>query len=764
MRLSFFKSPAVLIAAPVIAAVCILQLTRAVYFQKLEWITYDARVRLAQRFSSDSSGVVTNLGFVAVSDGSIAAVDSGILGYQYGLYWPRQIFGRGLQELTRQHAKAVAFDVLFSEDRPDQPPYVSGDVTNSSDDFFAGQIEQAGNVVLAAQADVLPSSTFFSKAVRVGSINAEPDADSILRRERPYVWMRRWHDEIKALGAQYNFNYDRTEVATNKIIFHYRRGDGDFTYTLPVGSDGYAEIRPGDSIKPFRMYRAWALGICLAAQQLGLDLDHPDIQTNRHRIVLHGLHQLTRVIPLNPDGTFYIDWSLALNDNRLAQWDFSELLQAPLIRATNGIVPDYWSNKLAVIGSTATGNDLADMGATPLENQTHLAIKHLNVAASLLGGRFITQTSLPIDLALIIFIGILFSWITLSTAKPLASTVIVVALGVLYIALAAGLFVQWRIWVPIVLPLGCSGFVTHLLTMTNRVRLEQNERKRVKDTFQKLVAPDIVNELLESQSLSLSSRRELTIYFADVRGFTELSDVTQQRAEAYVAEHKLTPEQVEAYYDEQARDVLNTVSVYLGTITNAIKAHQGTLDKYIGDCVMAFWGAPIANPNHALDAVRAAIDSQRALHALNRQREAQNARREEENAARIRVGLPPHPPLAILSMGSGINTGVAIAGLMGSINHVVNYTVFGREVNLASRLEGVSGHGRIIIGEGTYRAILPRDSALAATCIELSPQKVKGFREPVRIYQVPWETDGATGATEFIEKTTQFIQKTTATM
>jgi adenylate cyclase len=253
----------------------------------------------------------------------------------------------------------------------------------------------------------------------------------------------------------------------------------------------------------------------------------------------------------------------------------------------------------------------------------------------------------------------------------------------------------------------------------------------------------------------------LTIYFADVRGFTELSDVTQQRAEAYVSEHKLSPEASEAYYDEQARDVLNTVSLYLGTITNAIKSHRGTLDKYIGDCAMAFWGAPVPNPNHALDAVLAAIDAQRALAALNRQRETQNARRAEENAARARLGLPPHYPLPILSMGSGINTGYAIAGLMGSENHIVNYTVFGREVNLASRLEGVSGHGRIIIGEGTFLSIQTLDPGLALTCVELSPQKVKGFRAPVRIYEVPWETDASTGATAFIEKTT-FIPKPVA--
>jgi adenylate cyclase len=106
---------------------------------------------------------------------------------------------------------------------------------------------------------------------------------------------------------------------------------------------------------------------------------------------------------------------------------------------------------------------------------------------------------------------------------------------------------------------------------------------------------------------------------------------------------------------------------------------------------------------------------------------------------RARAGLPALPRLPVLSMGTGINTGMTIAGFMGSDEHIVNYTVFGREVNLASRLEGLSGHGHILIGEGTYAALHRDDPALAKTCVELPPRLVKGFRESVRIFEVPWE-------------------------
>ena len=103
----------------------------------------------------------------------------------------------------------------------------------------------------------------------------------------------------------------------------------------------------------------------------------------------------------------------------------------------------------------------------------------------------------------------------------------------------------------------------------------------------------------------------------------------------------------------------------------------------------------------------------------------------------------PKSRLPVLTLGSGINTGMATVGLMGSNEHLLNYTVFGREVNLASRLEGVSGRSRIIISEATYSYLLRDDSELAATCIALPPVKVKGIVAEVKIYEVPWRPPGA---------------------
>ena len=253
-----------------------------------------------------------------------------------------------------------------------------------------------------------------------------------------------------------------------------------------------------------------------------------------------------------------------------------------------------------------------------------------------------------------------------------------------------------------------------------------------------------MNELLAAETLSLGgARREITVFFADVRGFTELTDTSQERVAEFVRRNKLAGQAAEACYDEQARETLDTVNLYLGLVADTVIKQDGTLDKFIGDCVMAFWGAPTPNPRHALACVRAAIEAQRAIYQLNRQRSTENKQRELENLARISAGLRPKPMLPILLLGSGINTGMATVGLMGSAAEMQNYTVFGREVNLASRLENASGRGRIFIGQATYEHLLRDDPALAATCVELPPRDLKGFRSAVKAYEVPWRLPGA---------------------
>src|SRR5262249_29434291 len=162
------------------------------------------------------------------------------------------------------------------------------------------------------------------------------------------------------------------------------------------------------------------------------------------------------------------------------------------------------------------------------------------------------------------------------------------------------------------------------------------------------------------------ARRKVTVSFADVRQFTEITDLCQAYAEEYVRQQGMEDREAEEYFDAQSRDLLETVNVYLGLMADVIKKRGGTLDKYIGDCVMAFWGAPAPNERNATDCVRAAIESQQAIHALNEYRANENRFRAEHNALRVPLGEKPMPMLRMLSVGMGINTGIVTVGLMGS--------------------------------------------------------------------------------------------------
>jgi adenylate cyclase len=326
-----------------------------------------------------------------------------------------------------------------------------------------------------------------------------------------------------------------------------------------------------------------------------------------------------------------------------------------------------------------------------------------------------------------------------SVFKPLEAALAVAGLCVLYSGLAIWVFVTWNWWVPMVLPVAGGLVGNYVALVTYRVRTEQNEKRRVKSVFSKIVSPNVVNELLGSESLRLGgTRRKVTVYFSDVRGFTAFMDAREKETEAHIRDQGLLGDAADAYRDEQAAKNLRTINSYLATIADTVKRHDGTLDKYMGDCVMAFWGAPMMQEDSAVRAVRAAIESQRAIEAMNEVSRGENLRREEENLQRVANGQPPLPLLPEISLGTGINTGFVTVGLMGSDAHILNYTVFGGEVNLASRLEGFSGRGRIIVGEATFQELQRTDAALAATCMAVEVQGLKGFSGGIKAYEVPW--------------------------
>ena len=775
MKFTRFKSAPVLIATGVIALTCLLRWLRPDELEQLEARTFDWRARLATRFPAAAA---TNLGFVAISDDSITRLKDGSLGFHYGLYWPRHIYGQLLRELTAQGATAVGFDILFAETRPDhstvkfntnsvpdlenfaarlhpnpedkrKPLLFRDQVAVESDDFFAWQLQRSGNVILAAEKGLLPDKLFRDHAAALGDISAERDSDGVLRRARAFKTYRAWHPIFEQSAAEYGLDLSRARIEPRQITLTTPdkqeikvplAADGTFN---PVDFGGAAAANIPRA-KPFTDRRVWHMGIVLAARGLGLDLSKAEADLPGGKILLRNTDTIERVIPVDADGFFYVNWELPPGDPRLTVQPLETLLAQDIARArgeTNAL-ENSWRGKLVIVGSTATGNDLTDRGATPLENDTVLMSKHWNVANAVLTGRFIRRPGLLPDCLIIALLGALSAVLTLRL-RAVPGLVSVLAAAAIYGGLAALLFVQHRLWLPLVLPVTGGLLLQNACLVTWRAVFEQAEQRRIRSVFSKIVAPEVVHELLEAENIHLGgTRREITVFFADVRGFTAFTDASRDAAVAIAREKNLSGPAAEEHFDREASETLDTVNAYLALVADQIKAHGGTLDKYIGDCVMAFWNAPTPTPQHALACVRAAIAAQRAIDDLNRQRAEANNRRELENIQRAATGKPPLPPLPILTLGTGINTGQAVVGLMGSDAHILNYTAFGREVNLASRLEALSGRGRIFIGETTFAALQRDGPALAATCTALAPVNVKGIRESVRVYEIAWRVPG----------------------
>jgi len=712
--------------------------------KRLEWITYDWRVRLAA--GRPASYATNQLAAVLITDKNLKEMNDGSYGHREKFPWPVHFHGYVTRELRRLGAGVVGFDVLFELVDPTATVRLPNGAVTGSDSFFGARLKEAGNVILAAEpaGGIYPAEIFATNALGVAGIATIKDADGVLRTTRPFLDVRTWHPAVRYVARGLELDLSRARFEPDRIVLPSARADGK-DHPIPLNADGSLKleaITPGSRTTTpepaCTTNRVWNLGVALAARLAGLDLDRASVE--KDRILLPGGNDAMRTIPLDSAGCFLIDWSLDLADPRIHVTDIVNLIRNDEFREAGVEIESAPSfrGQLVVVGVAATGGNVTDLGTTPLNEKTPLVVQHLNVANSILTGRFIHRPGTMTGLVLIALMAVVSAVVTWNL-RALAASASILAIMIAYGVAGVLLFNHFRFWLPLVTPVVGALLVTHGCLITVRVREEQRERHRIRSVFSRIVSPNVVHELLRSRHISLQGEhRKISVYFADIRGFTAMTDQRQAETEEFIRANGLSAVRAEACLEEQAQDVLATVNLYLGAIADTIKEHRGTLDKYIGDCVMAFWGAPAPSDRHALDAVLAAMEAQRAIYRLNLQRAAENERRQRENAERLGAGRPPLPPLTLLSLGSGISTGFATVGLMGSRNHLLNYTVFGREVNLASRLEGLSGRGRIIISDHTWQDLRRLDPTLAGQCVDLPPETVKGFRDPVKIYEVPW--------------------------
>ncbi len=496
------RTPA-LLAVVVLALVCVVRLLRFDFFERLERMTYDLRVRAAQKFPAPAA---TNLAFVSVEESSIAAVKSGRLGYSYGLEWPRQVYGRLVEELSAQNAKAVAFDVLFGDLRRDHPGVeMANGTVLESDDFFALQMRRAGNTILATTPETVLPELFATNAFALGDISSVKDSDGSFRRVQAFCTIRRWHPLLRRFAArpdpdrpEISLDLARARFAPGKIILPQSGATNEIE--IPVDKENNFELADffGDKLPPgmapkakaFTDQRVWHMGIVLAAQVLKLDLHGADMDLPHGRIMLRGANGIERILPVDADGCFYIDWQLTPNDPRLLRAPIESLLWQDKLRLsdeTNGLRDDF-RGKLAVITWVVQGNNLTDEGATPLDKHTLLASVHWNVANSVITGRFVRRASLPTELALIVLLGTLTAWLTWQLRVVSASAAILLLL-LAYVATVFSAFIQYRYWLPLVFPIAGAMLFEHVCLVTYRVVFEQREQRRVKSVFSKIVSP-----------------------------------------------------------------------------------------------------------------------------------------------------------------------------------------------------------------------------------------------------------------------------------
>ena len=353
MKFKPLKRAPLLLALAVLALVCGLRLAGLDFFERLERMTYDLRARTALHFPAPAA---TNLAFVAMEDSSITAIRHGLLGRPYGLYWPRHIYGRVVEELSAQGAQAIAFDVLFGELRPDHAPVLMADGSLvESDEFLALQMRRAGNVISAFTTEVTPPDLFTTNSLVLGDISTEKDSDGVLRRIKSFNL--KWHPAFKSAARQVGINLDQARIEPDKIVLALPSGTN---ITVALDRDGNFDIADfvGDQIpkgwkrfdKPFE--RVWDLGIVLAAQELKLDLDHPDVDLPHGKIILRSAAGIERVIPVDSHGFFYINWQLTAADPRLIRAPIEDLLKQDLLRLqgeTNDLQNPF-RGKLVVIG------------------------------------------------------------------------------------------------------------------------------------------------------------------------------------------------------------------------------------------------------------------------------------------------------------------------------------------------------------------------------------------------------------------------------
>lgn len=408
---------------------------------------------------------------------------------------------------------------------------------------------------------------------------------------------------------------------------------------------------------------------------------------------------VTRTVPLDIDGKYdsftgevynlYLNKNFDYPDNKLLvnfagkPGSFRTVSFIDVI--TDKIDKNEFKDKIVFIG--ATSPDLHDDYIVPTsEGKAMPGVElHANALQTMITKDFLSHLN-RLYVFVLIFLLCLLVAIILTKIKITYSTFVLIVAAVVYLFLVFYFFDKGII-LPIIYPMLSIGLTYGGIVLFSYI-YEEKTKRWVINIFGKYTSKAVVDDILkkaEKDQIDLKGEeREVTVLFADIRGFTSMSE-------------KMTPHQV-----------VQMLNKYLSEMTESIFVYEGTLDKYIGDCIMAIFNAPLEQPDHAMQAIKAALDMQQRV----------------RNVQAIATDVPR------VDVGIGLNTGTAIIGNIGS-QKKVDYTAIGDTVNTASRMCSLAGKGELIITENTYNLVKDRIKVK-----KLEPVKVKGKEKLLQVYMV----------------------------
>jgi adenylate cyclase len=665
---AFFKSPIARWIAGVTLLMAALLIWRPTFCEFFELKLYDLKFRF--RGAIPPGGQVA---IVAIDDNSLKAV---------GRWpWSREDMARLLTRLKQAGPRVIALDIIFAEKQetsalqaitslrneaikqgcsPDVIKLLESEKKRADVDRVLAQVLQQGSPTILGY-------FFRSLGGKIGGIEAETPMGPDFLQASTYNLVRLLDakpSQVRLVGA--------TAIERN-LPEITRAAAGDGYFNMIPDPDGTVRWFPmtvryaGEFFAPMSLvtlshYQGRA-PMAISLSRWGVD----EIRLGRQSIPVDRYGRML-INYLGPEGLIPTYSAAAILDGTLPT--------------------DALKDKVVIVGATAVG--IYDLRVTPFSGTFPGVEVQATIMDNMLRGNFIRTPpfGLVVMVLILVAIAVLLGLLLprFSAAWAFIFTLVIME-G--YVGLNYFLFTRQGLQLELFYPLGLIVLVYLGVTM-QRFLAEERERERIRKTFESYVAPTVVQEMLKHpEQLRLGGeRREISILFTDIRGFTTMSE----------------------HLDPEA--LVSLLHDFLNPMSNIIINHAGTIDKYMGDAIMALFGAPLIQSDHPFLACRAALEMVASLEAMNRNWAEQ--------------GRP------LLKVGVGVNTGPVAVGNMGS-DRLFDYTAIGDNVNLASRLEGLNKYygTSILISEATAKAV--NNSFILR---DVDQVRVKGKAHTAHIYEL----------------------------